>query len=761
LFVVPPSAPLDSNRFPTFSDAYQAAVDGDTIQMEPGTLINSVGAGVVGPQDPLSAPWTVGNDTLTIDNTTIRAGEMVNISGGAAAVPGGDEVRLVKSSRLDPSTPGAFVNTLTLDKPLANDHSGTGNSTVASVTVGNGSSLNIGYSVGDIVVLSGGTLTTPAIFSVASVGGLFGTATSLNLINPGSYSVTPGTTAIATTTNGHGSGLAVNLTYNAPAATVTSLGIIGIDKSLTIQGDLGTRALVVSDLEVLPGTTGVTFQGINYLAPDPVTLDVGSSQTKILNSILTPTATNGLVVTSPLSIAAFAPANQVGNVLDGNILNGSVAMNAWKSPQITNNVFAATSPGSFMLEGTDAHSPLIQGNTFTVNVSAGTAPRAIRIFATDNVQILNNSIRFLNASGLNEGIEVFSNSDVSRIVPSLTIKNNVIDTNGGTGIGVATNAPGVSAASLVLTIVGNDFHNNSVGIDIAGDGTNSGSINVGDGTPSSLGGNNFRSFTVAGAATGKFAIYEHNTSNAIASIPAQNNIWSVPDPNTVIRDGSHNTPGGTGLINVGSTQLTANQDFVQTLYLHYLGRTGQVSELNGWVAGLASLGRFGVANAIAHSDEALRSFVDHAYLKFLGRPAEAAGEVGWVLFFKNGGTEEQIITNFLTSPEYFNHVKDTFGGVDSSYIQSLYNNLLGRTAGSDEVAGWVNVLPSIGRASIVNLFVHSAEYRGNAIRPFYVHLLHRPTLPSDAEVAVWVNTSMDLFSIEIVFTSTDEYYFNG
>src|SRR5262249_55546211 len=156
-----------------------------------------------------------------------------------------------------------------------------------------------------------------------------------------------------------------------------------------------------SDLEVLPGTTGVTFQGINYSAPDPLTTDVGSSQTKILNSILAPAATNQLVVFSPLTTAAFAPGNQAGNVLDGNIFIGRVAMNAGKSPQIPNNVFAITSGTAFVLEGTDAHSPLIQGNIFTVDASAGSGQAAIRIFATDNVQILNNSIKFLNTSTLN------------------------------------------------------------------------------------------------------------------------------------------------------------------------------------------------------------------------------------------------------------------------------------------------------------------------------------------------------------------------
>ena len=53
----------------------------------------------------------------------------------------------------------------------------------------------------------------------------------------------------------------------------------------------------------------------------------------------------------------------------------------------------------------------------------------------------------------------------------------------------------------------------------------------------------------------------------------------------------------------------------------FLGRTGTLAELNGWVGLLPTLGRAGVANSIIRSTEALGHVVDAAYLLYLQRPA--------------------------------------------------------------------------------------------------------------------------------------------
>ena len=95
-------------------------------------------------------------------------------------------------------------------------------STVATVAVNN---LGSGYSVGDQVYLTGGTFTAQAAWTVAGqTGGGGVTALSSPPLNPGAYSIVPGTSAIPTTTNGSGDGtLTLNVTWTTTVQLVRQL----------------------------------------------------------------------------------------------------------------------------------------------------------------------------------------------------------------------------------------------------------------------------------------------------------------------------------------------------------------------------------------------------------------------------------------------------------------------------------------------------------------------------------------------------------
>ena len=81
---------------------------------------------------------------------------------------------------------------------------------------------------------------------------------------------------------------------------------------------------------------------------------------------------------------------------------------------------------------------------------------------------------------------------------SATIANNVIST-AGLGTGLRTEKNGTTVNDIQLTVLGNDFHNNAVGIRIKGDGTNAGIFDLGIRILNGQsGGNNFRGFTAAG-----------------------------------------------------------------------------------------------------------------------------------------------------------------------------------------------------------------------------------------------------------------------
>jgi hypothetical protein len=226
------------------------------------------------------------------------------------------------------------------------------------------------------------------------------------------------------------------------------------------------------------------------------------------------------------------------------------------------------------------------------------------------------------------------------------------------------------------------------------------------------------------------------------------------------------------------TNLTADERFVNALYVDFLGRSGSQPELDGWAAALPSLGQAGVVNDIMRSTEALTRLVDTFYIRFLGRAAGGGEEMGWVGALSTGAfTEEQVISDILASPEFGTRAAAMFPGVpsDTAFVDALYSLLLNRSAEAGGVSGWLSALPALGRSGVANAFVGSTEYRGGAVRtfygdptltpfpyqPFFVNLLHRSAPPSSGEVNGWVISGPDLLGIQGGIASSGEFYRNG
>ncbi len=89
----------------------------------------------------------------------------------------------------------------------------------------------------------------------------------------------------------------------------------------------------------------------------------------------------------------------------------------------------------------------------------------------------------------------------------------------------------------------------------------------------------------------------------------------------------------------------------------------------------------------------------------------------------------------------------------SSFIESVYENLLGRPVDPEGLSHWTNALNALGnteggRAKVVADIESSAEYRLDVVNQLYLQYLHRPANESGAQT--WVNLLGNGWSIQQV-----------
>jgi hypothetical protein len=96
------------------------------------------------------------------------------------------------------------------------------------------------------------------------------------------------------------------------------------------------------------------------------------------------------------------------------------------------------------------------------------------------------------------------------------------------------------------------------------------------------------------------------------------------------------------------------------------------------------MSRFGVAMAFATSAERQAENVAGYYELFLGRPAEASELAGWVSQMARGMSDQQVVTLFLTSDEFFTGQGSSFQG----WLNGVYQLLLGRAPDPEGFNYW-------------------------------------------------------------------------
>jgi uncharacterized repeat protein (TIGR01451 family) len=195
---------------------------------------------------------------------------------------------------------------------------------------------------------------------------------------------------------------------------------------------------------------------------------------------------------------------------------------------------------------------------------------------------------------------------------------------------------------------------------------------------------------------------------------------------------------------------------IESMYRTLLGRQGQPTEIQNWVARVQAGESYSkVATEFLNSTEYRTDVIDSYYVTFLGRSAESAGVAGWMTLFQAGWTETQISEAFVTSTEYAAKHADP-----SDYVESLYANVLGRDATSAEITLGTQLLGSgTSRIVLAADVIQSTEAYLRGIDGDYTAFLAR--VGETAGVSHWLNLvqqgTLTLAGVEADFFNTPEF----
>lgn len=182
---------------------------------------------------------------------------------------------------------------------------------------------------------------------------------------------------------------------------------------------------------------------------------------------------------------------------------------------------------------------------------------------------------------------------------------------------------------------------------------------------------------------------------------------------------------GTPLANI--TDGTSN--FVSLLYVDLLGRLPDAAGL-AFYRDLLAAGRTRtqVATLLLNSAEVHQRLIADAYLSFLHRTVDPAGASYWLAALNAGLSDEGLYAGILSTPEYF---AGRALGTNDGYIESLYQDLLGRPADPDAKAFWLAQLGGgTTRGGMATALLGGAEYRTRLVSGWYQRYLRRSADPS-------------------------------
>jgi hypothetical protein len=167
----------------------------------------------------------------------------------------------------------------------------------------------------------------------------------------------------------------------------------------------------------------------------------------------------------------------------------------------------------------------------------------------------------------------------------------------------------------------------------------------------------------------------------------------------------------------------ANTNFVNQLYLTFLGRNADSSGLALFVGQLAAgMSRATVVKEITASTEFFTDIVRNEYQRVLQRAPDSGGMQTALTFLQNGGTVEQLDCNLATSPEFFN-VEG--GGTIQGFVNALYRAKLGRSPDAGSQTFLNELQGGASLQTVCQQIITSTEFQSDEVNGLYIRVLQR------------------------------------
>ncbi len=398
----------------------------------------------------------------------------------------------------------------------------------------------------------------------------------------------------------------------------------------------------------------------------------------------------------------------------------------------------------------------VQGSTFSDNV-AGKDGGAVDAFADPAVTITTTISNTLFAHNRADGDGGALRSQGNTQLTNVTFDSNTAGNDGG----------GLFLRGFALTLTNSNVSGNVAKQDGGGAyNFDSGSVGAGSTTIANSTINNNAADSGDGGGLNAGGAIQLQVGAKIDGNRAGNKGGGVfsHTPQIAIQDAEvvrNSAPTGNPDVQVltsSGVPLSAEELYVQTLYLNTLGRTGTKGDYDGWVSVLSSSGATAVAAGVARSPEGAAHLIGNLYLTYLGRPVDAMGVASWAPTIEAGGTVEAVTAGILGSAEFATRANALIGGdnPNANYVQAVFQLVLLRAPSGPELTAGQSAVSSSGRSAFALGILQGNEYRTLVVTDLYFSDLKRPLAPSMSELNGWTNANLDLLTIQTLIEGAPE-----